>query len=420
MTGGSTAAAPQPVPGQRLRRMRAIATTLLAAMTALFVVTTFFLPTTPLLGAVRAFAEAALIGGLADWFAVVALFRRPLGLPIPHTAIVPARKNEIGRGLARFIRDHFLVREAVERQLGRARLAARLGDWLEDDGNASRASQDICGALIWALRGEGGKALRAALAGNLTAALEQVPANHVVSTLLEVLTTGSRLDGLIDEFVRLGRSTLDEHRFAIRLRIREQSPWWLPKFVDEEIYDKLMNEIAELLDAIAHDRDHPARLEVRNRLEAFRHAMTTDATLIADSGDLKRELALHPAVRSFAAATWHRLRSELLAALDDDASPLRQAIGAEVRRLGSKLKAGSALAAELDDWLARALLHIVDHYRDPLSDIVAETIEGWDATATAERIEQNIGTDLQFIRLNGTLVGGLVGLLIYAGSRLVA
>jgi uncharacterized membrane-anchored protein YjiN (DUF445 family) len=398
---------------RRLRRMRVFATALLGVMAVIYVGTTWFASPTPYLVAIRAFAEAALVGGLADWFAVTALFRRPLGLPIPHTAIVPARKNEIGRALARFIRDHFLVREAVERRLKRANLAARLGSWLEEGGNAARVSRDVGAGLAWALREEGVGELRGALGGSLRSAFDDVPVSRAVATVLEVLTTGERADLIIDQLVAFGRSELEKNRVMIRVRIHEESPWWLPKFVDQEIFDKLVGGLEELLAAMAADAAHPARAEIKARLKAMQDALAADPAIAAKGRALKDELVAHPAVRSYAYELWQRLRSELAAALTDASSPLTQGLTREIGSLGARLHADPALAAELDDWLKELLLHVVDNYRDPLSEIVSETIESWDAQATSRRIELNIGTDLQFIRVNGTLVGGLVGLALY-------
>jgi uncharacterized membrane-anchored protein YjiN (DUF445 family) len=398
--------------------MRAIATALLAAMAAVYGATTWWLASaTPWIGAVRAFAEAALIGGLADWFAVTALFRRPLGLPIPHTAIVPARKNQIGRALARFIRDHFLVREAVASHLDRADLAKRLGAWLEDPANAARVSRDLGAALAWSLGTEDSGELRTALGGSLHSAFDQVPVNRAVATVLEVLATGERADLVIDELVKLGRHAIEQHRVTIRVRIHEQSPWWLPKFVDQEIFDKLMAELEALLDAIARDPEHEARRDVKARLATLHQAFAADPALAAKSRALQREIVEHPAVRAYAFDLWQRLRDELRTALGDDTSPLRAGIERELRGLGARLRSDAALAADLNGWLRQLLLHVVDNYRDPLSEIVSATIESWDAAATSRRIELNIGTDLQFIRVNGTLVGGLVGLALYLGSR---
>jgi uncharacterized membrane-anchored protein YjiN (DUF445 family) len=409
-------AAPDPALVSRLRRTRTFATALLAVMAVVYAGTTWLASPAPYLEAVRSFAEAALVGGLADWFAVTALFRRPLGLPIPHTAIVPARKNEIGRALARFIRDHFLVREAVARRLNRTNLAARLGAWLEDGANAARVSRDLGLALAWALRedsGGGGGELRGALGGTLRASFDGVPVNRVVATVLEVLATGARADLIIDQLVDFGRAELEKNRVSIRVRIHEQSPWWLPKFIDQEIFDKLVGGLEELLDAMAADPAHPARAEIKARLTLLQEAMADNPELAAKTQALKDELVAHPAVRSYALELWQRLRAELTAAFADDKSALAQGLEREIGGLGARLRADERLAAELDGWLKDLLLHVVDNYRDPLSEIVSETIESWDAAATSRRIELNIGTDLQYIRVNGTLVGGLVGLALY-------
>jgi uncharacterized membrane-anchored protein YjiN (DUF445 family) len=397
--------------------MRLFATALLFVMAVVYVGATWFASPTPYVGAIRAFAEAALVGGLADWFAVTALFRRPLGLPIPHTGVVPARKNEIGRALARFIRDHFLVREAVERRFRRANLAARLAGWLEEGDNAARVSRDVGLALAWALQEDGGGGdLRGALASTLRSAFDDVPVNRAVGTVLEVLTTGERADLIIDQLVAFGRSELEKNRVTIRVRIHEQSPWWLPKFVDQEIFDKIVGGLEELLGAMASDPQHPARAKIKERLKALQDALAADPELAAKSRALKDDIVAHPAVRSYALELWQRLRGELASELADGASPLTQGLTREIGALGTRLRSDVKLAAELDDWLKELLLHVVDNYRDPLSEIVSETIESWDAQATSQRIELNIGTDLQFIRVNGTLVGGLVGLALYFGG----
>jgi uncharacterized membrane-anchored protein YjiN (DUF445 family) len=413
------ASAPDPGLAQRLRRMRWLATALLAVMAVVFVAASWLLPRGPWLDAGRAFAEAALIGGLADWFAVTALFRRPLGLPIPHTAIIPSRKNDIGRALARFIRDNFLVRDAVARRLDRADLASRLGAWLEQERNAARVSRDLAAALDWALHAGDGAALRSALGGSLRSAFNQVPVSTALATLLEVLTSGAHAQTLIDQLVGFGRAQLESHRVAIRVRIHEQSPWWLPKFVDQEIYDKLMDEIEQLLAAIAADPQHPARTELISRLRTLQHSLTTDPEFAAKSRNLQQDLVAHPAVRAYAHDLWAALGAALHEALTDEAGPLRLSVEHELRKIGAALRDDASVAARLDGWLRQLLLYVVENYRDPLSEIVSETIESWDPVAASRRIELHIGTDLQFIRVNGTLVGGLVGLLLYLGSRAV-
>ncbi|HLF12580.1 MAG TPA: DUF445 domain-containing protein [Gammaproteobacteria bacterium] len=399
---------------QRLRRMRWSATALLAAMAALFAGVSVLLPRYPGLGAVRAFAEAALIGGLADWFAVSALFRHPLGLPIPHTAIVPARKNDIGRALARFVRDHFLVREAIEMRLERTDLAARLGSWLEQERNAALVSRDLATALDWLLRGMDGNDLRAAFGSSLRTAFDQLPISAVFATLIDVLTSGAHAQTLIDQLVQFGRAQLENHRVDIRVRIHDRSPWWLPKFVDQEIYDQLMTELERILNDIAADPAHPARAEFSARLKSLQHSLAADPELIAKSRGLQNEFVEHPAVRAYASDLWLRLREDAHAALHDPESALRSSVQREIRNIGATLRQDAQAAEHLNRWLRQFLVYLVETYRNPLSEIISETIERWDPSATAKRIELHIGSDLQFIRINGTLVGGLVGLSIYA------
>ena len=265
----------------RLRRMRAFATALLVAMGVALLAANAFLDRWPWLGAVRAFAEAALIGGLADWFAVTALFRRPLGLPIPHTAIVPTRKDEIGRALARFIRDNFLVREAIERRLARTDLAARLGAWLAKEENAARVTRDLGAALDWLLRASDGNELRNGLGTILRGAFDAVPVSSGLAALLEVLLSGAHAQTLIDKLVALARTQLESQRVLIRVRIHERSPWWLPKFVDQQIFDELVGGLEQILDAIASDPRHPARTEIAATLKSLKDSLAHDPALAA-------------------------------------------------------------------------------------------------------------------------------------------
>jgi uncharacterized membrane-anchored protein YjiN (DUF445 family) len=405
---------------RRLRRMRLVATGLLIAMAALLAAASSLSSRYPWLGAVRAFAEAALVGGLADWFAVTALFRRPLGLPIPHTAIVPSRKDEIGRALARFIRDHFLVREAIARRLENAGLARRLGGLLDEQATAARVSRDLATALGWLLDAGDGGVLKTELEAALAEIPARLPADAVAATLLEVLTEHHHEQVVIDELVALGRAELERHRVDLRVRIHERSPWWLPRFVDQEIYDQLIRELERIFNDVRNDPQHPARTQFHARLKALQASLTADPEFAAKARTLLEAVLEHPAVREYAAGLWARTSDSLHASLTDPASDLRRALQREIQRIGRLLGSDTEAAAHLDAWLKQLLLYIVENYRDPLSEIVSETIERWDPAATAERVEAQIGRDLQFIRVNGTLVGGCVGLVLYLGARLAA
>ena len=401
------------VMSRRLARMRWIATGLLLGMAALFVAASLLIPRYPWLGLVQAFAEAGLIGALADWFAVTALFRHPLGLPIPHTAIVPTRKDEIGRLLADFIRDHFLVRETVAARLEKVDLAARVGEWLGEGNNARNLGRDISVGLVWLLHATDSAQLRNALREILGTALERAPLSSAFEAALDVVSSGRHSQAVVDHLVQFGREQLGRNRDRIRERIRDRSPWWLPKFVDREIYDQLIGELQRVLDEIGADSDHPARDRFNAWLAELRTAIGDDPEMKRRGRALRDEFLDHPAVRDYSRELWEKVREFLVASLRDPQSLGRLAIDGELRGIGHQLREHSDVNRQANRWLRNLILYLVDNYRQPLSAFISETIEQWDPAATSDRIELYIGRDLQFIRINGTLVGGLVGVAIY-------
>ena len=412
--------AEEAVLARRLAHMRWIATGLLFGMAGLFVATTLLMTAHPRLGVVAAFAEAGMIGALADWFAVTALFRRPLGLPIPHTAIVPSRKNDIGQALARFIRDHFLTKDAVLPRLSRADLAGRLGVWLTQGDNSRLVSRDLSIALDWLIGAVDSAELRQSLRDGLRGALQQASASAGLGVLLDVFTSGNYAESLVDQLVQVGRSQLSANEDRIRERIKDRSPWWLPKFVDEEIFDQLVGELQRILDEVDADPEHSARADFTQRLRDLKTALSEDPVIRERGQILRDEFLRHPAVKAFLDDLWQRSRGYLGDALSDPASALRVGLERELRNIGQRLQQDSEVNERLNRWLRELITYLVETYRQPLSEIVSETVENWDATATAERIELYIGRDLQFIRINGTLVGGLVGVLIYTTWGVIA
>lgn len=404
---------------RRLARMRWIATGLLGSMALLYVATKPLLPAIPWLGVVNAFAEAGMIGALADWFAVTALFRHPLGLPIPHTAIVPARKNEIGRALAGFIREHFLVRSAVEQRLAQVDLADRLGDWLGRADNAKRVSRDLCLALSWLVKAVDGGQLRTTLDSALRASVSRLPLRAVFSVVVEVLSSGQHAEAFIDHLVAIGQQLLLENREQIRVRIRERSPWWLPGFVDEAIYDQLVAELERILGGIGKDPRHPARDEFARRLRELAETLSDDTKLADKTRSLKEDFFEHPAVQAYLGDLWSRFRDQIRESLEEPSSALHAGIERELRDIARRLSNDPEVGQTLDRWLKDLVVYLVENYRRPLSETVSETIAQWDPTATSDRIELYIGSDLQFIRISGTLVGGSAGVLIYVLAELL-
>lgn len=414
MTEGEAALA------HRLQRMRWFATGLLALMATVFVLTSFWRQDWPLLNPVWAFSEAALIGGLADWFAVTALFRHPLGLPIPHTAIVPNRKNQIGRSLAGFVAEHFLVRSALEAELGRLNLAHSFGKWLEKPANARSIARDSSRAVGWILSSSESGPLRTAITDSIRDLGRSMPTQQLLAALVEVLTSGSHSEEIVDSLVSYGREQLSRNKHLIRDRIRERSPWWLPKFVDQEVFDQIVTELERILAEASKDTDHPARAALRERLVKLKDSIANDPEFIARSEALRSEFLSHPAFQSFGRDVWDRVRSFLISSLDNPDSDLRRGLEDELSAVGRTLARDNAIAEELNAWLTEIIVYLVETYSEQISSIISTTISEWDADATSRRIELHIGRDLQFIRINGTLVGGLVGVLLYLSWSLTA
>jgi uncharacterized membrane-anchored protein YjiN (DUF445 family) len=404
----------------RLRRMQWLATGLVALMAVVFVATSFLRSRYPYVDVIWAFSEAALIGGLADWFAVTALFRRPLGLPIPHTAIVPNRKNEIGRALARFVAEHFLAREVIERRLTGVDLAARLGAWMSDEQVAKRLGRDLATALDWLVRGVDTQELRQAAKEGVREILHRIPPSALAVVVVDVIASGNHAQALVDQLVRFGRDQLDRNKDRIRARIQDRSPWWLPRFVDEKIYDQLVGELERILNDIGDDDTHPARRELNERLASLKHSLGRDPELVARSAALRDELLGHPAMRGLANDVLTRAQEFVHAALVNADSAVRLGLERQLATIGHVLEADATVRERVNRWLRETILYVVVNYRAPLSEIISDTVEQWDAELAARRIELHIGRDLQFIRINGTLVGGLVGVALYVAWEVLA
>lgn len=326
-----------------LRRMQRWATGLLFLAGGVFLAARLLEPDYPWLGFVRATAEAALVGGIADWFAVTALFRRPLGLPIPHTAIIPTQKDRIGALLGVFVQDHFLTRDVLLVKLRSMRLAERSARWIGDPAQSAQIASHLApavGEILASVRADGG--------------------HHK----------------LFDAALRLAGEALDTHGEDLRDRLRGESPWWVPRAVDNLVYRKLIGGAHGVLEEIAADPNHPFRRKFDDVVQGF-----------AD-----------------------RLRYA-----DDFVPSLARAISAT----GTALLADETRLAELDARLTETIASAVERHRHEAGDLITQTVRQWDAGVAARRIELAVGRDLQFIRLNGTLVGGLVGLVLYSLSWLI-
>ena len=403
----------------RLDAMKRRATALLGLAGAVFIAAYLLEPSYPWLGYVRATAEASLVGGLADWFAVTALFKHPLGLPIPHTAIVATRKERIGRVLGTFVTNHFLSRDVIAANLRAVRPAERAARWLREPENARRIAQQVASGLAKTLNALPDTEVRTLVRQVVN---ERVRATRVAPTLgktLAIVLTGDRHQSLLNEAVRLAAEAVRDNAELIRSQVRAESPWWVPSVVDEKIYKRILTAIENLLRGIGTNPNHPLRTAFDGALRDFINRLQHSPEVIAKVEALKEEWLNDPAAAELSVNLWETTRSAIVAygtQADGQApGPLEDGIAA----FGGALLGNDAILAELDAAIIDLTSTVVDQYRGEIGNLIATTVASWDPEATSRRFELAVGRDLQWVRINGTLVGGLVGLAIYTITRLV-
>jgi uncharacterized membrane-anchored protein YjiN (DUF445 family) len=418
-----TAASPWSRPDDATRQaqldvMKRRATGLLALAAAVFGIAAAFEGQYPWLGYVRATAEASLVGGLADWFAVTALFRHPLGLPIPHTAIVATRKERIGRILGTFVQNHFLSRDVIAANLRAARPAERAARWLGAPEHSRRVARQVASGVAKTLEALPDDEVRQLVHQVLHARLRSLRVAPALGKALALVLADERHHGLLNEAVRLAAGAVRDNRDVIRDKVRAESPWWVPGVVDDQIYQRIMGTVESLLRDIGARPDHPLRSAFDRALRDFVDRLQHAPDVIAKAEAIKEEWLADPAIADLSARLWDTTRRAIVsyATGADGAAPgpLERGLSA----FGAALLANEALLAEIDDLMTDLAATVVERYRQEIGDLIAQTVAGWDPQATSRRFELAVGRDLQFVRINGTLVGGLVGLGIYAASRL--
>ena len=398
--------------------MKRIATGLLLFFTAIFLVAFYFEAQYPWLGYVKATAEAAMIGGLADWFAVTALFRHPLGIPIPHTAIVPKRKDQVGRILGSFVQRHFLSPDVVATKLRAAQVGAKLGAWLSDPEHARAVARQAAVALSAGARATQHDTMQDLIQGAITRKVEKTQVAPLLGKVLGVVMADHRHQELFDEAIELIAKAVHENKDFVRERIEQESPWWIPEKIDEKIAKKITRGIDRTLQQIRDHSDHPIRERFDAALYGFIERLKTEPAVIARAEAIKRELLSDEAVRNFAGSLWEDVNAALLRVAENPEARSLDAITRALVAFGDALQRDPELVEKVDTWVIEFAGQFVERYRDEIGNTIEETVARWDPEATSKRIELAVGPDLQYIRMNGTLVGGLAGLLIYSITRL--
>jgi uncharacterized membrane-anchored protein YjiN (DUF445 family) len=410
---------PSPQRRRALRRMKANATGLLLVAAVGFVVCVTAGDGHGLWGYAQAASEASMVGGLADWFAVTALFRHPLGVPIPHTAIIQRKKDQLGSALGSFVQEHFLTVSVVGEHVAQAQVPRRAGEWLATPDNAARLADEFAATLGGIGSFVRDDEVRAAVAAYVDKRLRSANLAPVMSRVLAaVCDSGQHQVALTAGLGGLMRF-LDDNRSIFRRRLAEESPEWVPDWIDERVFTKLFSGLQSFLADVVADESHDLRRQFDRRLREYATALRVDPAKAGGIDAAKLQLLDHPEVRDWLWTLWAHVKGAVLAGAADPGSELRRTVRSLIVQTGTSLRDDPSLQAKFETVLQRVVAHVSSRYGQDIASLISTTVARWDADETGRRLELQVGRDLQFIRINGTVVGALVGILIYAFSQLL-
>ena len=399
-----------------LRRMRFIATSLLALMTLVFIATSYAVSTYPALACVRAFAEAAMVGACADWFAVVALFRRPFGLPIPHTGIVPQNKARIGAALGRFMSNNFLSPAVLAKRLDKLDAAKYAADWLSHPGNAKKIADQASEFLPKALSALPREQLVEWASQATLRGLAAAPAEPLASKLLALVWARGETQALLNRAIELAETSLLNNKEFIRDKVSERTSRFIPRWVDALLADRLMSGIQSSLGEMRRPT-HPWRMEIRKTIETLIFDLANDPKMRERGEAFKRDLLANPTFAAQVRELCDSLETQLDASLTTQSATISSGLEFALLAIGRWLREDENIKSRINRFARRTALRTVSPRRAEIGAYIASVVANWDATTLVNRLELQVGRDLQYIRINGTLVGGLVGLIIFIASK---
>ena len=405
-----------------LRRIKALATLVLTGTLALFVAAKLLLPLHPVFGFVAAFAEAATIGGLADWYAVVALFKRPLGLPIPHTAIIQANQNRIAEKLGEFIEVHFLEPGPVEAKLRQIDFGSFIADWLRDRKRSADLARFALRLLPEAVSATETSGLMNFISRRIASQLQDIDLAPLAAGTLRAFVAERRHQGLLDDFLRGVHEMLTqaETMAMIREKVRAELPTLLKLYrADKFLVNKIVASATAFLEEVRKDPDHPFRGEFDRMVLSFVDRLSNDKSYADRIDGLKRDLLARPELGELARTMWANARSFIERSASGESQVLQQHLAGMFVKAGEALAADSELRGEINEGFVTVLRSFIADQKSGVSTFIADQVKAWDMGQLISLIEINVGRDLQYIRFNGSLIGGLAGLALYTGEFLL-
>ncbi|SEM25323.1 Uncharacterized membrane-anchored protein YjiN, DUF445 family [Syntrophus gentianae] len=396
-----------------LRKMKVLSTLLLVGMTILYGLSRSLEKHYPFFGLLRAFSEASMIGALADWFAVVALFKHPLNLPIPHTAIIKRNKDKLGDNLANFIQHNFLAREELENSLKDIDVMAWIGKVLFDPDTSGKIAENLAHHLLYFMEKFDDEELRKYTTDLLLKNLHQVNLLPIVGEILSLITREERHQLLLDEALIILTKAIENNKDAIRETSRGEYPRWFPHFLDDLIFNNMLARFQKILADIHDDAEHDLRKKFDDVTEDFIQTLKHSNAFAEEVDSMRKEVLSNPLIQKYFEDLWSRIKNRIMDNLKGKDPKVRDRIQAAVLSLGKNLLSDSSLREKLNLAIKASLIHYLEDYVDAVKIFISDTVKGWDAERTSRIIELYIGSDLQWIRINGTLIGGLAGLFIY-------
>jgi|TARA_B100001971_G_scaffold186506_2_gene186497 uncharacterized membrane-anchored protein YjiN (DUF445 family) len=406
-----------------LVKMKRLATGLLVLMTCIYILTRIFHGEFIWLGFIEATAEAAMVGALADWFAVTALFRYPLGLKIPHTAIIPSRKDNIAKQFGDFVQQNFLSEEVISQKVRSMGLSRRVATWIsqpdaEEKENAAAIAEQITAGIAGIVKVMNDSEIQVMIKHKVEDRIRDTSFAPIIGDLLSFVTSGRRQQELFDTIVTIGLNLLEDSDADIRQTVEQETPWWFPGSLDRAIYNKIVRSVSKTLYEMQADIYHPIRVRIMKMSSEFMDNLKYSDDIKDKEIAIKEDLLALPALRDFTSTLWGDIKSSLLNQSENPDAELKKAIEDAVVSFGESILKDASLEAKIDGWADDTARYLIRTYGHEVAGLISNTIEGWDPNAASERIELQIGKDLQFIRINGTVVGGLAGLTIHSASFL--
>ncbi|MEO7563864.1 MAG: DUF445 domain-containing protein [Sphingomicrobium sp.] len=398
------------------RGMKIAATGLLFVMALVFVVARHFQPAYPALGYLKAFAEAAMVGGLADWFAVTALFRHPLGLPIPHTAIIPRNKDRIGEALANFLKENFLVPAVVARRMRNIDVAGAAGRFLRTPaGEGTRIRAGASRLIADIFEGLDDERLGGIVKGAISTRLRKMEVSPLIGHALASAINEDRHVPMLEAAIRWTARTLEANETLIRDMVKKKANWALKLAgLDARIADAIINGFKKLATEMSNDPAHPVRIKVEEALAQLANDLQTKPETQARVEAMKEQLIDNKSVGLWLDTLWQKGREAIIRAARNPDAVMAGKLGEVLRSMGGTLESDARIRAAINQFARRATVGMAASYGGSIVKLVSETVRGWDAQTITDRLEAAVGRDLQYIRINGTLVGGLVGLALFA------